>query len=84
MQSKPTYKELNHRVNVLEQQIAATHEIDKAASRRWQDTFNAMSEALAIVDLDNRIVQCNRALCTLVGRSETEIIGRHCWDIIHG
>jgi PAS domain S-box-containing protein len=84
VQSKPTYEELNHRVNVLEQQIAATHEIDKAASRRWQDTFNAMSEALAIVDLDNRIVQCNRALCTLVGRSETEIIGRHCWDIIHG
>ena len=56
----------------------------KAASRRWQDTFNAMSEALAILTLDCRIVQCNRALCTLVGRSETDIIGRHCWEIIHG
>jgi PAS domain S-box-containing protein len=54
----------------------------KAASRRWLDTFNAMSEPLAILDLDCRIVQSNRALRSLVGKSESEIIGRLCWEII--
>ena len=55
----------------------------KAASKQWQDTFNAMSESLAILDLDCRIIQCNKALCTLVGKPENEIIGRACWEIIH-
>jgi PAS domain S-box-containing protein len=55
----------------------------QAASKQWQDTFNAMSEALAILDLKCRILQCNQALCTLVGKSEKEIIGRHCWKVIH-
>jgi PAS domain S-box-containing protein len=54
----------------------------KAASRRWLDTFNAMSEPLAILDLDCRIIQSNRALRRLVGKSEDEIIGRLCWEII--
>ncbi len=56
----------------------------KAASKMWQDTFNAMSEALAILDNECRIVQSNQALRTLVGRSEEEIVGRYCWEIIHG
>ncbi len=56
----------------------------KAASRMWQDTFNAMSEALAILDKECRIVQSNQALRTLVGRTEEEMVGRHCWQIIHG
>ncbi len=55
----------------------------KAASKMWQDTFDAMSEALAILDKDCQIVQCNRALHTLVGKAGDEIFGRHCWEIIH-
>jgi PAS domain S-box-containing protein len=56
----------------------------KAASKQWQDTFNAMGEALTILDLNCRILQCNQALCTLVGKTEKEVIGRYCWKIIHG
>lgn len=56
----------------------------KAASRRWQDTFNAMSEALAILDKDCRIIQSNKALRILADKPEKEIIGLHCWEVIHG
>jgi PAS domain S-box-containing protein len=56
----------------------------KTASKRWQDTFNAMSEALAIMDKDCRIIQSNQALRTLVGKTEKEIVGLNCWEIIHG
>jgi PAS domain S-box-containing protein len=56
----------------------------KAASRMWRDTFNAMSEALCLLDTEFRIVQCNRAMTELVNRPEAEIIGRHCWEIVHG
>jgi PAS domain S-box-containing protein len=56
----------------------------KTASKMWRDTFNAMSEALCILDTDFRIVQCNRAMTELLNRPEAEIIGKPCWVPIHG
>jgi PAS domain S-box-containing protein len=56
----------------------------RAASRRWQATFNAMIESLAILDKDCRIVQSNAALRKLIGKTEAEIIGRPCWEVVHG
>jgi PAS domain S-box-containing protein len=56
----------------------------KAASKMWRDTFNAMSEALFITDTDFRIVQCNRAMIELVNRSDPGIIGKPCWEVVHG
>jgi PAS domain S-box-containing protein len=56
----------------------------KTASKMWRDTFNAMSEALCILDTDFRIVQCNRAMTELLNRPEAEIIGKPCWATIHG
>jgi PAS domain S-box-containing protein len=56
----------------------------RAASRRWQDTFNAMAESVAILDKDCHIVQSNAALRKLIGTTEAEIIGRPCWEVIHG
>ncbi|MEJ2156217.1 MAG: PAS domain-containing protein [Desulfobacteraceae bacterium] len=55
----------------------------KEASNMWQVTFNAMSESLAILDKDCRIVQSNKALRTLVGKTEEQIVGRPCWEVIH-
>ncbi len=55
----------------------------KNASRVWRDTFNAMSEAICILDTDFRIEQCNRAMIELLNRSEAEIIGKPCWEVVH-
>ena len=71
MASKPTYEELMARVQTLEDQIAAGpagSQSDNAlqdAFKTWRDTFNAMSEALAVLDTDCRILRCNRAMVTL-------------------
>jgi PAS domain S-box-containing protein len=56
----------------------------RAAFKMWRDTFNAMSEALCILDTDFRIAQCNRAMIELLNKSEAEIIGKPCWEVIHG
>jgi PAS domain S-box-containing protein len=55
-----------------------------AEAKQWQDTFDAMSEALSLMDLEGRITQCNRALCRLVDKPTSQIIGRKCWEILHG
>ena len=56
----------------------------ETASKRWQATFNAMSEPLAILDAEYRILQCNKALVRLANTQERNIVGRHCWEIIFG
>jgi PAS domain S-box-containing protein len=56
----------------------------KAAFKIWRDTFNAMSEGVLVLDTEFRIIQCNRAMAELVHRSETDIIGKHCWEVVHG
>jgi PAS domain S-box-containing protein len=56
----------------------------KAASRMWRDTFNAMSEALCVLDTDFRILLCNRAMSELVNLPEADIIGKRCWQVVHG
>ncbi len=56
----------------------------KHKAHQWFTTFNAMSESVFLLDLDNNIVQCNRATLNLVGKLEEEILNRPCWEVIHG
>ena len=53
-------------------------------AREWRETFDAMNEAVWILDQDSRIVRSNKAAVRLFGRPFGEMIGKHCWEIVHG
>ena len=49
------------------------------ASRRWQETFDAMSDQVAILDRDHRIVLANRSLRqAFAGR---QVVGARCYEL---
>lgn len=54
-----------------------------AASDEWRNTFDAIQDAIALLDADGKIIRCNKAMANLAGRSFSDLIGRHCWEIIH-
>jgi PAS domain S-box-containing protein len=56
--------------------IRAAEEVARRAAQEWRTTFDAISDAVCLLDPDGRITRCNRALCRLVGRTFTEILGR--------
>jgi len=57
----------------------------KQAAHYWATTFNAMSDSVILLDLENRIVQCNKATLEILGKSNYHgIIGRPCWEVVHG
>ncbi|MBI5894481.1 MAG: PAS domain-containing protein, partial [Desulfobacterales bacterium] len=56
----------------------------KEAAAQWQVTFDAIADAICVLDADHRIVRMNRAMGQLVGRSEAEAVGHHCWELVHG
>jgi PAS domain S-box-containing protein len=47
-----------------------------------RNTLNAVPDPLLVLDRSHRYVVVNRAFCALIGRSETELIGRTCRDFL--
>ncbi len=52
-------------------------------SREWQTTFNAINAAIWVLDEKQVITRSNKMAETLFNLPEGEMIGRHCWEIVH-
>lgn len=70
----------------LQREIAEHKQAEEAvarAAREWQVTFDNMNDAVSLLDADSKILKCNAAMLKLSGKKSAEIIGRHCFEIIH-
>ncbi|MCX5893292.1 MAG: PAS domain S-box protein, partial [Deltaproteobacteria bacterium] len=56
----------------------------RTAARKWDTTFNGISDAIALLDINCQILQGNQAMADLVGKPLPEILGRNCWELVHG
>jgi len=54
------------------------------APREWQATFDSLTDATCIIDLESVIQRCNGAMSTIFGKIREQIIGRLCCEIVHG
>jgi diguanylate cyclase (GGDEF)-like protein/PAS domain S-box-containing protein len=68
--------------NITERKRA--EEVLREAARDWQTTFDATSDAICLLDTDQRILRCNLAMAKMFGVTQKKHIGRHCWDVVHG
>ena len=55
----------------------------RALANQWRDSFNSLGDAVAVLDPEGRIVRANRAMAELTGMAPEEMIGRHCFEIVH-
>jgi PAS domain S-box-containing protein len=61
-----------------------TDEALRNMAREWQSTFDGVADAIWLLDVDQRILRSNKAAAALFGKSVDEMLGRHCWEIVHG
>ena len=55
-----------------------------AIAREWEITFNATSDAICLIDADQKIQRCNIQMSKILGGiSQEEIVGMPCWAIVH-
>jgi len=54
------------------------------SAKEWQLTFAAVPDLIMVLDEQHRIVRANRAMEQVAGLKEAELIGRHCYEIVHG
>lgn len=53
-------------------------------SREWQAIFDAVSDAICILDTEQRIIRCNAIMADMFGIAEDNLMKKHCWEIVHG
>lgn len=49
--------------------------------QEWEDTFRAITDGIAICDVDLRILRANPALAGILGISREELIGQQCREV---
>lgn len=54
-----------------------------AAAAAWQTTFDSVADAIWIMDLERRILRCNKATQTIFGKNVEEIVGQLCCSVAH-
>lgn len=76
------------RVNAeLQQEVTERMKVNKElelAVRQWGNTFDTISDYVSVHDQDMKIVRVNKALAHFLGLKPEEILGRHCYEIMHG
>jgi len=73
------------RTAAIRAEIAERKRAERAAAlvaRQWQETFDAISDAVTLLDKNYRIVRANRAARDLF--RDAPLVGSHCYRLAHG
>lgn len=60
------------------------HALVVRANQQWQETFDAISDLIMVLDNQHRILRANRSMIDALGMSEQEVIGKSCFELVHG
>ncbi|NTW81440.1 MAG: PAS domain S-box protein, partial [Geobacteraceae bacterium] len=52
-------------------------------SREWRDTFDAIEDAVWLLDMDRRIVRANKSTQRIFGKSMQQVTGLHCCQVTY-
>ena len=56
----------------------------RAGTDEWRATFDAVADAVFVLDSQQRVRRCNKGAVALFGKPAAKMLGRHCWEIVHG
>lgn len=73
---------LGYVVDISRQKIA--EEELRQSSSKWKAIFDSINDYIALIDGSGTVLRSNRALKEFLGKSEDEIAGRKCWELLHG
>jgi PAS domain S-box-containing protein len=53
------------------------------SAQKWNATFDAIRDGIFMIDVEQNILQCNKAFADLLGKTFSEIIGKKCYRLMH-
>ena len=67
-----------------EEKLRSLSERESKSAREWQELFDASADIIALISPDFEILRINRAGCEGVGKKREELIGKKCYEVVHG
>jgi PAS domain S-box-containing protein len=64
--------------------LREAEEAVRISARHWHMTFDAISEGIALLDLQGRVLRCNQALTQILGKPAEQILGSACHELLRG
>ena len=62
----------------------SAEETVRRAKKDWEQTFDAVPDLITIIDANHTIIRVNQAMAELCGVTQEELIGRTCYEVMHG
>lgn len=84
---EPSFEELQGLHGAFDLMVRKVQEREKAlreAANQWRRTFDAVPDPILLLDKEHRIVKLNRAGSIILGLDEGEVLGRRCFELVHG
>lgn len=79
-----SYEKVNRE---LQKKIAERKTINEeleSIARQWSNTFNTITDFVSVHDKNMKIVRVNKALADFLGDKPEGLIGRYCYEVMHG
>ena len=85
--------ELIEEIAILKQRIKELEQSDSESNRaealirgkvKWERTFDAIPDLIALIDKDHRIIRANGAMAARLGCTPEQVEGCYCYEAVHG
>jgi len=53
-------------------------------AKEWQQTFDAITDVVALISPNHEFVRVNKAGCKGTGKKLPQLVGRKCYEVVHG
>ena len=70
-------------VNESRALLRVSEERSREAAGQWQATFDSISDLVSIQDNDFKLVRVNKAYADTMKSKPEDLIGKHCYEVIH-
>jgi len=58
--------------------------VEKRFKKEWEETFDSIPDLITVLDTNFTILRANEAVLKFLDLTEDEIVGKHCYELIHG
>lgn len=73
------------RITVIDiSEAVKARELVKQTANDWQETFDALSDVVWLLDSESVVTRANKATEKFFNRPISELLGLHCYEITHG
>jgi PAS domain S-box-containing protein len=75
---------LKNKIIELENKLDNFRKKEAQLHKEWENIFNAVMNPIFLLDAEQTIISVNKATCDITGISQEGLIGKKCYEIMHG